>query len=76
MRTRKAHARWGGDIKGGKGQVDFGNGPFKAPSSFTSRFENAAGTNPGELLGTAHCAISLVALAALFGKQHRNQPQS
>lgn len=35
MPTRKAHARWEGSIKEGKGQVDFGNGAFNAPYSFT-----------------------------------------
>jgi hypothetical protein len=30
MATRKAHARWEGSIKDGKGQVDFGNGAFPA----------------------------------------------
>ena len=29
MPTRKAHARWEGSLKGGKGEVDFGNGLFK-----------------------------------------------
>ena len=29
MPTRKAHARWEGSLKEGKGQVDFGNGAFK-----------------------------------------------
>ena len=29
MPTRKAHARWEGSLKEGKGQVDFGNGVFK-----------------------------------------------
>src|SRR4026209_1605636 len=51
MPTRKAHARWEGSLKEGKGQVDFGNGAFKAAYSFASRFEDGAGTNPEELLG-------------------------
>jgi 6-phosphogluconate dehydrogenase len=29
MPTRKAHARWQGSLKEGKGQVDFGDGAFK-----------------------------------------------
>ena len=33
MPTRKAHARWEGSIKEGKGQVDFGNGAFKAAAN-------------------------------------------
>jgi lipoyl-dependent peroxiredoxin len=56
MATRKAHARWEGCIKEGKGEVDFGNGAFKAAYSFASRFEDGKGTNPEELLGAAHAA--------------------
>ena len=68
MPTRKAHARWEGSIKEGNGQVDFGNGAFKAPYSFTSRFENGAGTNPEELLGAAHASCFAMALSLIIGK--------
>ncbi len=66
MPTRKAHARWEGSLKKGKGQVDFGNGAFKAPYSFTSRFENGAGTNPEELLGAAHASCFAMALSLIL----------
>ena len=68
MPTRTAHARWEGTIKEGKGQVDFGNGAFKAPYSFTSRFESGAGTNPEELLGAAHASCFAMALSLMLGK--------
>lgn len=68
MPTRKAHARWEGSIKKGNGQVDFGNGAFKAPYSFTSRFESGAGTNPEELLGAAHASCFAMALSLILGK--------
>ena len=68
MPTRKAHARWEGDIKEGKGQVDFGDGVFKAPYSFTSRFEDGAGTNPEQLLGAAHASCFAMALSLMLGK--------
>ena len=68
MATREAHARWEGSIKAGKGQVDFGNGAFKAPYSFTSRFENGTGTNPEELLGAAHASCFAMALSLMLGK--------
>lgn len=64
MATRKAHARWEGNIKEGKGQVDFGNGAFKAAYSFASRFEDGTGTNPEELIGAAHAACLSMALSA------------
>lgn len=67
MPTRKAHARWEGS-KDGKGQVDFGNGLFKGAYSFTSRFEDAKGTNPEELLGAAHASCFAMALSLALGK--------
>ncbi len=68
MPRRKAHARWEGSLKEGKGQVDFGNGTFKAAYSFTSRFEDGTGTNPEELLGAAHAGCFAMALSLILGK--------
>jgi lipoyl-dependent peroxiredoxin len=67
MATRKAHARWEGSIKEGRGQVDFGNGAFKAAYSFASRFEDGKGTNPEELLGAAHAGCFAMALSLILG---------
>jgi osmotically inducible protein OsmC len=68
MPTREAHARWDGSIKAGNGHVDFGNGAFKAPYSFSSRFENGTGTNPEELLAAAHASCFAMALSLILGK--------
>jgi osmotically inducible protein OsmC len=68
MPTREAHARWEGSVKTGRGQVDFCDGAFKAPYSFTSRFENGKGTNPEELLGAAHASCFAMALSLILGK--------
>ena len=68
MPTRKAHARWERSLKEGKGQVDFGNGAFKAAYSFLSRFENGMGTNPEELLAAAHASCFAMALSLVLGK--------
>lgn len=68
MPTRKAHARWEGSLKEGKGQVDFGNGAFKGAYSFASRFEDGKGTNPEELLGAAHAGCFAMALSLVLGK--------
>jgi len=68
MTTRNAHARWNGNIKDGKGQVDFGNGAFKGAYSFASRFEDGKGTNPEELLGAAHASCFAMALSLALGK--------
>jgi osmotically inducible protein OsmC len=67
MATRKAHARWDGSLKEGKGQVDFGNGLFKGAYSFASRFEDGKGTNPEELLGAAHASCFAMALSLMLG---------
>jgi osmotically inducible protein OsmC len=68
MQTRTAHARWEGNLKDGKGRVDFGNGRFDAPYSFASRFEQGGGTNPEELLGAAHAACFAMALSLVLGE--------
>jgi lipoyl-dependent peroxiredoxin len=68
MPTRKAHARWEGSIKEGRGKVDFGNGAFQAAYSFASRFEDGKGTNPEELLGAAHAGCFAMALSLILGK--------
>jgi osmotically inducible protein OsmC len=67
MATRKAHARWEGSLKEGKGQVDFGNGLFKGAYSFASRFQDGRGTNPEELLGAAHASCFAMALSLMLG---------
>ena len=68
MATRTAHARWTGNIKEGKGSVDFGDGLFTGAYSFTSRFEAGAGTNPEELLGAAHASCFAMALSLTLGR--------
>ena len=68
MPIRKAHARWEGSLKKGKGKVEFGNGAFEAPYSFASRFESGAGTNPEELLGAAHAGCFAMALSLVLDK--------
>src|SRR4029079_19694082 len=68
MPTRKAHARWEGDLKEGKGKVDFGNGAFKASYSFDSRFDNGTRTHPEESHGAAHASCFAMALSLMLGK--------
>jgi osmotically inducible protein OsmC len=66
MPTRQAHARWEGNLKDGKGSIDFGNGAFRGAYSFASRFESGAGTNPEELLGAAHAGCFSMALSLML----------
>ena len=65
---RTAEARWEGDLKTGKGQLKLGSGSFEGGYSFGTRFEDAAGTNPEELLGAAHAGCYSMALAAGLGR--------
>ena len=66
--TRKAQAQWNGDLKSGKGEMSLGSGAYKGAYSFGTRFENAPGTNPEELIGAAHAGCFSMALSAALGK--------
>ncbi|HVR98621.1 MAG TPA: OsmC family protein [Thermoanaerobaculia bacterium] len=68
MPVRKANAVWEGDLKGGKGTVALGSGAYQGPYSFGSRFEEATGTNPEELIGAAHAGCFSMALSAGLGR--------
>ncbi len=62
--TRNATARWEGSGKEGKGILNAQSGTFQdAPYSFVTRFENASGTNPEELLAAAHAGCFSMKLA-------------
>lgn len=64
MPVRKAEAVWKGTLKEGNGTVKLSGGAFEGAYSFSSRFENGAGTNPEELLGAAHAGCYSMALSA------------
>ena len=63
MAVRTAKARWEGTIQEGRGTMSFGSGAYEGPYSFASRFEEAPGTNPEELLGAAHAGCFSMALS-------------
>jgi osmotically inducible protein OsmC len=66
---RKASARWEGGLKDGKGVVTASSGAFsKLPYSFRTRFEDAPGTNPEELIAAAHAGCFSMAFSAELGK--------
>jgi len=53
--VRKASAVWNGSLKEGKGAISTESGVLsKTQYSFSTRFENGAGTNPEELIAAAH----------------------
>lgn len=66
---RKAGAVWKGGLKDGKGILTTASGVLtKTPYSFSTRFENAKGTNPEELIAAAHAGCFSMALSAELGK--------
>jgi len=63
MPVRTADARWEGSLQDGKGTLRFGGGAFEGQYSFSSRFEEGAGTNPEELIAAAHAGCFSMALS-------------
>jgi len=68
MPVRKANAVWEGGLKDGQGKISLGSGAYEGPYSFGSRFEEAGGTNPEELIGGAHAGCFSMALTAALGR--------
>jgi lipoyl-dependent peroxiredoxin len=68
MPVRKAEAIWEGGLKDGKGTIKLGSGAFEGKYSFSTRFEEAPGTNPEELIGAAHAGCFSMALSAALGR--------
>jgi lipoyl-dependent peroxiredoxin len=65
---RKASAVWKGGLKDGKGEFSAPSGVFSHVSySFKTRFEDAPGTNPEELIAAAHASCFSMALSAQLG---------
>ena len=66
--VRKASAIWNGSLKEGKGTISTDSGVLsKTQYSFSTRFENGAGTNPEELIAAAHAGCFTMALSAQLG---------
>ncbi len=64
MPIRKASAVWEGGLKGGKGTFKAESGQVGGNYGFGSRFEQAPGSNPEELIAAAHAACFSMALSA------------
>jgi osmotically inducible protein OsmC len=75
MPVRNANAGWQGDLKGGSGRMALGSGAWEGPFSFSTRFEDEAGTNPEELIAAAHAGCFSMALTAALGRAGY-QPES
>lgn len=63
MPTRNGSGEWRGDLMGGSGELEVGDGVFKGPYSAKSRFEEGDGTNPEELIAAAHAACFSMAIS-------------
>ena len=64
MLKRKASAVWNGNLKEGKGRISTASGVLSDTQySFSTRFEEGAGTNPEELIAAAHAGCFSMALS-------------
>ena len=64
MLKRKASAIWNGNLKEGKGRISTDSGVLSQTQySFSTRFEDGAGTNPEELIAAAHAGCFSMALS-------------
>jgi osmotically inducible protein OsmC len=65
---RTGSAAWQGGLRDGKGVVSTESKALDAyPYRFASRFEGMTGTNPEELIATAHAGCFTMALSAALG---------
>jgi osmotically inducible protein OsmC len=69
---RTAKGTWHGDLKSGNGLIDSTSDVLNdVPFTFLTRFENAPGTNPEELIAAAHAACFSMAFSNyLSGQGH------
>ncbi len=66
MPVRKSEAVWQGTLTEGSGKMRLASGLYEGPYTYSSRFEEGAGTNPEELVGAAHAGCFSMFLAALL----------
>lgn len=70
MTTKTGSAVWQGDLKTGKGTISTESGALRdQPYGFNTRFEDAPGTNPEELIGAAHAGCFSMALSNILGSK-------
>jgi len=66
-RTAKAH--WNGNLKEGKGDISSQSTVLnQTPYSFKTRFESGIGTNPEELIASAHAGCFTMSVSAALGQ--------
>lgn len=68
--NRTANAVWNGGLKDGRGIFGVGSGAIQGRKvDFRTRFEDAPGTNPEELIAAAHASCFSMALSAQLGER-------
>ena len=65
MTARNGSAEWHGDVDSGSGVITVGDGVFRGPYSFASRFGDGQGTNPEQLIAAAHAGCFTMALSSI-----------
>ena len=68
--NRTATGKWTGDLKTGNGKIGSTSGVLAdTPFTFATRFENADGTNPEELIAAAHAACFSMAFSNFLSQK-------
>jgi len=68
MAIRKSSAYWQGTLREGSGTMALASGAYEGPYTYASRFEEAPGANPEELIAAAHAGCFSMALAGRIAK--------
>ncbi len=66
---RSASAVWEGDLKSGSGTLESQTGNVSGSYTWASRWEDGSGTNPEELLASAHAACFAMAFSNALAKE-------
>jgi osmotically inducible protein OsmC len=66
MPVRKSVAEWHGTLREGRGHMTIGNDTRSRAYTFSSRFEEAEGSNPEELIAAAHAGCFSMQLSGLL----------
>ena len=66
MPVRTSEAEWQGNLREGKGTMKLGSGAYEGAYSFPTRFEEAPGSNPEELIAAAHAGCFSMQFSAML----------
>lgn len=75
MPVRTGTAQWEGDLRSGKGVMTSASKTVNHPYSFSTRFEEAKGTNPEELIAAAHAGCFTMALSNILSQNGHTPDQ-